>query len=336
MADIRPSAQSSGLLDDSLEGRRIVVLGGSGFIGREVVELLVGHDADVTVFGRSTPIVAPEAVVSKIGSIEDPGSVRAAVENAEVVICLASSSLPGHTDYLAEIDNHLKPTVSAAQLAADAGATRFIFASSGGTVYGMDSAEPLVESCAGRPRNAYGVSKLAIEHYLRLIGRQSSMTTLSLRVANPFGRRQDAGRGQGFIAAVFAHLYRGDPLNIWGDGRAIRDFVDVADVAQAFLKACVYEGEATELNVGSGVGRSLNEVLAEVEAATGLRPEPGFEPGRLVDVACNVLDIERSSRELGWQPLVPFADSLQATAEWWEMVAGGRRASDRRIERRRS
>jgi UDP-glucose 4-epimerase len=146
------------------------------------------------------------------------------------------------------------------------------------------------------------------------------LKTLSLRISNPFGERQYARGAQGFVAAAMEHAFAGRALPVWGDGSTIRDFIYVGDVARAIVAACGYSGDATEINIGAGEGRSLVEVAHAVEAASQRPLALAYQPGRSIDVAANVLDITRARQELGWEPRVEFDQALSRTAQWWRSL----------------
>ncbi|MEM9048132.1 MAG: NAD-dependent epimerase/dehydratase family protein [Pseudomonadota bacterium] len=302
---------------------RTCVLGASGFIGRHVVNecLARGHvvTAVDSVDSLATGQMRHNRLDFRCGQLTQEDFVRAALEGADAVVCLAPNSLPAtsNADLAAEIANHVRLTIRIAELSQEAGVQNFVFASSGGTVYGIDSPTPISEEATTRPRNAYGVSKLAIEHYLRLLRDLRGMRTLSLRISNPYGAGQNANSGQGFVAMAMRKAYGGEPMTIWGDGKTVRDFLYVRDLARAVVTACDYVGDATAMNLGSGLGYSLLEVAAMVEKATGRRLKLRFEPNRRIDVAKNVLDISLAFQELGWQPRVAIETGLAQTAEWW-------------------
>jgi len=255
------------------------------------------------------------------GSSADAPLVASAAGGCDTVIFLANTSLPGssHASFADEVAAHVHATIKGAEICASVGVAQFVFASSGGTVYGIDSTEdaPLHEAMPTVPRNAYGVSKLAVEHYLRLVGMTRSMRTLSLRISNPYGEGQRALRGQGFVAAAMQHAMAGTTMPIWGDGTVERDFVHVSDVARAFLLGTVAVQAGPVVNIGSGHGVTLNRILQLVEAATGRPIHVNYESDRSIDVHRNVLDIRKAREDLDWTPEVTLENGLARTAAWW-------------------
>lgn len=307
-----------------LNGIRVLIMGGGGFIGQWLIRKFLACGAKVRVVDIAARVCLGGFEENHdfewiIGNVSDAALVSSAVQMCDVVIFLATSSLPAsaNTDLSAEIASHVHSTVKVAEICNSQRVKRFIFASSGGTVYGVDSTKPLTEDSPTLPRNAYGVSKLAIEHYLRVLGSLREMRTLSLRIANPYGEGQVASRGQGFIAAAMERAFSGEPLRIWGDGSVIRDFVYVGNVADAFTRASLYNGTAPVLNVGSGVGYSLLQIIDKVAAATGKKINLEMIHGRQIDAVRNVLDVRAAYSELSWAPSTAIEQGLAATAAWW-------------------
>lgn len=302
-----------------LQDSRILVVGGAGFIGRHIVRALCADGAEVTILDMAPPPPEFDKLDRIVGSIVDTTLFASAVSGCDAVVFLANSSLPGsaNTNLTSEVESHVKTSVQCAEICNAQGVKRFVFASSGGTVYGYSSDLPLHEDMVTRPRNAYGVSKLAIEHYLRIIGMQRDLETVSLRVSNPYGEGQRALRNQGFIAAAMQHAVNGKVLPIWGDGHVERDFVHASDVAQAFVAACCVKDVPEICNIGSGEAVSLLKILDQIEPLLGRKLEVEFEPSRTVDVTRNVLDISRARDQLGWSPQISLAEGMQRTADWW-------------------
>lgn len=302
----------------NLNGLCFLIFGGGGFIGSHVVSKLLLSGASVRVFDRSPAHVAHQNLEWIIGSAEEGELIAEAAKGCDYAAYLVAGGVPaGRPNLEDELRNHVMLPVEVARICGDNGVRSFVFASSGGTVYGVDSVAPINENTSCWPRNMYGASKLACEHYLRLIGRSVGMATVSLRISNPYGAHQIARGGQGFIAAAMESLVTSQPLVIWGDGSVVRDFVYVEDVAEAIVSACIYSGTESVINIGSGVGVSLAGILDVMQRVLGRRPETTFEPDRVVDVKANILDTKRAADTLGWKPTVSLDVGLANTYKWW-------------------
>ncbi len=307
-----------------LKGKRILVVGAAGFLGQHVIRAVEAAGASPVGYDFANPAEDQRHVPWVNGSVADPALFATAVAGCYGVVFLANSSLPNtsNLDLAAEVDAHVQVSVNAAEICCSHNVQRFIFASSGGTVYGYDSVDPIPETALTEPRNAYGVSKLAIEHYVRLIRAMRAMETVSLRISNPYGPGQRAHRNQGFVAAAFQHLREGTTMPIWGDGSVERDFIYVGDVAQAFVAALSCPEPPNVVNIGAGRATSLLQILDHIETASGQAVPVAFEPGRIVDVKRNILDVTRARETLGWQPETDLAGGLERTAAWWRALPG--------------
>ncbi len=305
---------------------RVLIIGGGGFIGGHVVRAFLDEGYDVAVLDMAPPHGGVESEVDWItGSVGDATLVASAAVDCATVVFLANSSLPGssHADLSVEVGAHVQMTVHVAEICNRLKVRRFLFASSGGTVYGIEPAPDggLVEDMPTIPRNAYGVSKLAIEHYLRILNGMREMRTVSLRISNPYGEGQVARRGQGFIAAAMQHAMAGTTMSIWGDGSVERDFVHVSDVARAFTTAAAHPDPDEVINIGSGVATALREVVGHIEGELGRPIAITYHPDRPIDVHRNVLDISRARGRLGWAPKVELHEGIARTLDWWRTQA---------------
>jgi len=206
-------------------------------------------------------------------------------------------------------------TVNVLAAARRAGAKRFVFASSGGAVYGEQQVFPAPEDHPRGPASPYGVSKLCGEEYLEL-ARREGLSTMSLRYANVYGPGQDP-LGEAGVVAIFLHkmLHGADPV-INGDGEQTRDFVYVADVARANLLALESAGTGA-LNVGTGEETSINELARILARAAGYAKPIAHGPAAPGEQRRSSVAPAAARRQLGWSPDVTLEAGLGLTAEWF-------------------
>ena len=200
---------------------------------------------------------------------------------------------------------------------------KVVFASSGGTVYGIPSVVPTPEGAGTAPISAYGINKLMIERYLELFRHLYGLDYHVLRIANPYGAGQSPFKRQGVVAAMLHRALSGFAIELWGTGEVTRDFIHVDDVSSAFMAAARYDGPHRTMNVGSGQGRSLKQLVADVRAV--LR-HPSLEVvrkgARAADVPVSILDTGLIRGETGWRPRVDWLDGLAGTAGWMRRAYG--------------
>lgn len=302
------------------DGPICAVLGAGGFLGTNLCRTLAASGARLRAFGRSRPYPEPLAGIPwQFGQFSDRAALALAIEGCEVVYHLISASTPASSnkDPVADLEANTRDTLHLLDLCHASGVRRVVFVSSGGTVYGIPRQTPIPEDSPTDPICGYGISKLAIEKYLRLYEHLHGLEYVVLRVGNPYGRYQGIGKNQGVIAAFLARMAAGEPLEIWGDGAVVRDYVHVDDVVDAVIRAAGYRGGERIFNIGSGIGRSLEDIAGDLETLAGGPLERRYKPGRPSDVPVNVLDIDRARRELGWQPQVDWLDSLADALAWW-------------------
>jgi len=236
---------------------------------------------------------------------------------------LASSTVPAtaNEDPLQDVQTNLVGMLRLLQgLRAQAKQPRLLFASSGGAVYGRPQSVPLGETHPTVPMGAYGATKLVIEHHLRIEESLHGLPYRILRLSNPYGEWQRPHGVQGVIA-VFAHrALHGLPLDVWGDGSVVRDFVYASDVGHAFAAAARHVGESRVFNVGGGAGHSVNHIIQTLEQLLGHAVERRVFPARPFDPPVNVLDIQRAQAELHWKPTVAFEEGVARALEWLRTV----------------
>jgi UDP-glucose 4-epimerase len=295
-----------------------VVVGASGFIGSHLVDGLLAAGYRVKALARHLPGLIslaaqtnPALTLSPL-SMGDGLALQEAMEGAELVFHLASGSLPqsSNRDPQADVQVNLLGALKVFDAARQAQVQRLVMVSSGGTVYGVPQQVPIPETHPTEPTCSYGICKLAIEKYVALYRQLHGLDGLVLRVANPYGERQRLDATQGVVPVFLGKALRGEPLQIWGDGSTVRDFLHISDVVTALLAAAHYQGEQHLFNVGSGEGLSLNQLVELLRAELQRPLAVEYLPARGFDVPTNVLCIERARRCLGWNPKVTVSEGL--------------------------
>lgn len=297
---------------------KVLVTGGSGFLGHNIILKLCETGHQVTCLDRvEAPFLRELGVRFFAGEMADAGVVDQALEGVEAVIHLACSLLPQSADadsYLnmvADVGNTMKLLEGCVRREV----RRFVFFSSGGTVYGKLQRIPAGEDCPTNPICSYGISKLMIEKCLRLYNHRCGLATCALRLANPYGRFQRVHARQGVIPVFCYQALHGEEIRIWGDGEVRRDFIYVDDAADAVLRAL--DGDAGgEINIGSGVATSLNELVAAIQELVGRKLKVCYMDSRDCDVPVSVLDITRARTLLNWCPQVDLRRGLEMTLDW--------------------
>ena len=298
---------------------RAVVVGASGFIGSHLVDGLLEAGFWVSAVSRSQPgLLGAEAQAHpsfehrSLDMTDGPG-LEKAMAGADLVVHLACGSFPqsSNRDPRGDVQLNLLGALNVLEAARLAGVARLLLVSSGGTVYGVPQQVPIAESHPTEPTCSYGITKLAIEKYVALYRQLYGLNGLVLRVANPYGERQRLNGAQGVVPVFFGKALRGEPLEIWGDGSTVRDFLHISDVVTALLAAARYTGPERLFNIGSGRGLSLNDLVRLMEAELQQSLVVHYRPERGFDVPTNVLSIERARSCLGWSPQVPVAEGLR-------------------------
>ena len=303
----------------------VVIVGGAGFIGCSLVKQLGDEGFKVRVLDSARRLGRVADLLSGVEThvfdfSVDTGAARF-MEGAQALVHLGCSTTPAQSmsNMAHDADSNIGPSIRLFEAAVASGVTCAIFSSSGGTVYGTPRRRSMDETHPTKPLSAYGVSKLAIENYLSLY---PSLRGISLRIANPFGAYQLRGAAVGVIARYVDVVGRGDPIEVWGDGSVVRDYIAVEDVARAIRQALVTTDiPAGAYNIGSGVGTSINEVIQCIFEVSGNKVPVVYSSGRPYDVPSVVLDSSLFSRVAAWKPEVIFQ---RAVENLWRAAEDGR------------
>ena len=302
---------------------RILVTGGAGFIGSHLVERLLADGHSVRVLddfsaGREENLAFarpgdPLEVVR--GDIRDAAAVRAAMAGIDGVFHEAALvSVPRSVEcpeLSCAINAH--GTVHVLDAARAAGVRRVVYASSA-AVYGDAASIPVSESVAPRPLSPYGLDKLYTEHAGALFHQLYGLETVPLRYFNVFGPRQDPTSPYSGVISIFVtRLLAGKPLTVFGDGGQSRDFVYVADVVEANMRAMfgAYPGPAP-LNVGTGGSVTINDLVRLLGEVIGIAPSVRYEAARAGEIIHSQPDITAIRAALGYEPRWTVRAGLEA------------------------
>ena len=304
---------------------RVLVIGGCGFIGSHVVDVLVGQHCRVRVLDRRPESFRPPVpeVEYLAGDLSDTALLAEALNGMAAVIHLASTTVPAtsNMDPVADITGNLIASVRLLQVMRTVGVRHLVYLSSGGTVYGIPQADPVAEDHPLRPVSSYGVVKVAVENYLHMERHLHGLRCCILRPSNPYGPRQGHTGLQGVIGTYLWNVLRNEPVEVWGDGSVVRDFIHVRDLAELCV-AALHSDRSGIFNAGSGEGASINRIVEAVCRAAGREVTPVYKPGRAFDVPRVVLDIARARDAFGWAPRIGLMPGIAGTWDWVKAQAG--------------
>jgi len=295
----------------------IILVGGTGFIGRHLCchlsgrgqpALVVSRTPDADFLSRFAPTISPVPLDDFLAD------QKAYFLKAKVLVHLASTSVPStHRDkpWLELVDN-VTPTLRLfAQAAACNPDIRIVYLSSGGTIYGTGYHTPIPEQATAAPISPYGYGKLASEEGLRFLGRTAGLNHAILRVGNPIGLWQNNPL-QGIVNVALSALRNGETLTLFNGGNQIRDFLDADDLSAAIMMACENTTHRSEIwNVGTGVGTAARQIVELIETIVGVAIAKRNVEGRSVDADYAVLDCHKIEKDLGWTARTPLIQSLE-------------------------
>ena len=288
---------------------------GCGFIGQSLIRVLLSKGYSVNVLDRNA---CPAEFHSKlnwiVGSFNDKAALNSALEGAEVAYHLVASTVPGdsHVDIATELAENVIGTLNFIEICLSAGVKRIVFSSSS-SVYGPQDVLPISETQPTNPISAHGIHKLMIEKYLLLASYKNGIDVRILRIANPYGPGQNIYGRQGFIAMTIGNLLRGLPVLLSDDGRVIRDFIYIDDVAEILSLCGTMNNLPSVINVGSQKGFSLKEVISLISELLQVEVLTQSMKSRAVDIPSSILDIHLMNETTRFSPMVSLADGLSKT-----------------------
>lgn len=306
--------------------KRILLIGGNGFIGSHIVDELLTKNYHVRILDLN-----PERFRDPLPDVEyvhadysDIGVVKSAVSGCDSVIHLAHVGTPATS--VSQADQEVLASITAfvrlLEWLKGGMVDRFMFFSSGGAVYGKPDSVPVSEEFKGWPISPYGVAKLSMEHYLHMFSFLNDLQYQIIRPSNPYGPRQNFMGSQGVIPIFMHQMLSRGKVEVWGDGSSCKDYIYITDLARAagmLLESCAVN---ETFNVGAGTGVSLNELIRLIGKTCGNTCEVSHQPGQCQDVLEIALSCEKIKKTVQWEPVVDLEQGLEFTHQWMRSVLG--------------
>ena len=295
--------------------KKSLVLGASGFLGKTLCNTLWEAGESVRGFSRTKPKERHpcfDNIEWHLGDFESPENLRQAVRGCNCVYHLISTTTPRSSNRMPIMDcqSNIISSLRLIEISLEEQVEKIVYLSSGGTVYGPTDFLPIIETSSTNPISAYGVSKLAIEKYLHMYSVQYGLNYNILRISNPYGEYQSLKGVQGAIGIFMGKVIKGNPIEIWGDGNIVRDYVYAKDVAEAIYKSSSYDGVERVFNIGSGTGHSLKDIVGIIEEITNRNVPITYQLSKQQDVPENVLDIDLALQHLQWSPSTSLKEGI--------------------------
>jgi UDP-glucose 4-epimerase len=298
-----------------------LILGGNGFIGSHLVDRFLKNGHKVRIFDKyeeryRKPL--PD-VDYRFGDFGNRGLLAEALQGVDTVFHLISTSLPktSNDDPAYDVQSNVIETLFLLEKCLEFGIKKIVYISSGGTIYGRPLHLPVSENSPHEPECSYGITKLTIEKYLALYRQLHGLEYVVIRPSNPYGSRQNPHGIQGAIPVFLGKVAKGEPIEIWGDGEVVRDYLYIEDLVDAICRAAFVSSPERIFNVGSGEGVSLNRLVSIIREVTGKEVQVNYTPARSFDVPAIFLDISRAHSLLRWQPVTMLEDGIRHT---WEFI----------------
>lgn len=306
------------------ERRNMAVLG-AGFIGLNLIRRLAGAGAHVSVLDHNDVPAGLGGNVSWVrGEFADPKAVEQVLAGADVAFHLISSTVPGdeHVEVSRELSDNIFATLTFLEICERLMVPRVVFASSS-SVYGLQARVPIAENAVTDPISSHGIQKLAIEKYFLLHRFHRGLDVRIARLSNPFGPGQRLYGRQGFVALTIGHLLNDEPILLRDGGRPVRDFLYIDDVTEALDRLATRDDAPSVVNIGSGIGHSLQEVVAMVEEATQRQIGSITAEPRRADIPVSVLDVTLAASGIGFRAAIPIRTGLVRTLRHYGVATPG-------------
>lgn len=298
-----------------------LILGGNGFIGSYIVDevLAKGHNVTVLDIGPEKYREPLPGVKYIFGNIDNHQLLKETFLNKDILIHSVSTTSPFSSNQNIEYDiqSNLINAINIFKIAAVSKVKRIVYLSSGGAIYGEPTSIPITENHDTNPISSYGITKLAIEKYLKYFSLNFDIEYNIIRPSNPYGPRQNPFSNQGVISVFLGKVLRGETIEIWGDGNIAKDYIFISDLASAIYNASISKKVSEIYNIGSSTFISLNDIIDVIKKVTGKNIEVKHINSNKFDVQKVCLDIEKAKKDLLFEQKIELLDGISET---WNFV----------------
>ena len=297
---------------------RVLVIGANGFIGSHLVDALSARGHEVSAFDRyrsDAPLFDATSVRVVVGDFLNRADLERAVAGQDIVFHFLSTTTPATAEGDPTIDlrTNVAQTVELLQACVSASVGRFVFASTGGAIYGSQHGEVFSERDRAMPVSPYAIGKLAIENYLSYFRTKHGLASTVFRISNPYGGRQKPNRVQGLIPIALRRIMHDQAVVRLGDGGMVRDYIYVQDLVAMLARTVGAAPRHAVYNLGSGRGHSVNDVFAALRAVTGVDFAIDAQPKPPTFVERVVLSTHRFSEEFGAVEPTELVEGIRLT-----------------------
>jgi UDP-glucose 4-epimerase len=289
-----------------------VTIIGAGFIGKSVIRNFLSKPVEITVLDKNYPDQEFLGLVNWVtGDYHSKDLLSQVLDGAEIVLHLVSTTVPGdeNVNKLLELNENISGAIDLLDLCV-AYRVRKVFFASSASVYGVQDSTPINELAQTNPISSHGIQKLMIEKYFLLYKYRGDIDVQIARIANPYGYGQDIFGRQGVIAIIIGSILSDIPVELRGNGKVIRDYIFIDDLAEAIVGCCLMKLLPTIVNIGSGKGVSLNSLISIFESQLGYSISVIDTASRGIDIPKSILDIELIRSEMNFSPKVSLVSGI--------------------------
>jgi len=307
-----------------LKKENCMVYGGGGFIGSHLSESLLNIGYKVTIFdklnfSRKNILHIIHDVRVMEGDFNNEIDIKNSLIDVDYVFHLVSSTLPASSNEnpVYDVETNLISSLRLFKECLDKKVKKIVFLSSGGTVYGVPEILPVKENFFANPICSYGIVKRTIEEYLFLFNKIYDLKYNVFRLSNPYGERQNPNAAQGAVAVFLNKVIHNEPIEIWGDGEVVRDYIYINDAVDVLVKSIKTDSKENVFNLSSGRGYSLNQIIEIIKKVSDREVKTSYKSARSIDVPISILDNNLVKKVFDWNPETTLEEGINRTYKFF-------------------